>query len=222
MKKMVQYTIKKNRVIIRDEHVGYSPTQWKTIMRQVIGRHYSNLHGNGSAWSFSSQHLETFSKLISESQQEETNSISSSTESQQEETNSISSSTEQQEEETNSISSSTEQQEEETNSISSSTEQQEEETNSISSSTEQQEEETNSISSSTEQQEEETNSISSSTEQQEEETNSISSSTEQPVVFDSISTQTDWQEQKLHTYLYDVDENLKNFVKNWINKNIKD
>lgn len=194
---MVQYTINKNRVIIRDEHVCYNPIQWKTMMRQVIGRHYSNLQGNGPAWSFSSQNLETFSKLISQTiiQPDQSSDEHSVTSSCYHFTDDV--------EQQSSISS-----EEEQKSISS-----EKQQSSISSEKQQ------SISS-----EEQQQSISSEEEQQ----SSISSSSigeevsEIQPVFSSIATQTEWQEEKLMTYSYDVDENLKKFVKNWIYKNIKD
>lgn len=55
---MSRYMIEKKRVVVRGEK-----KDWQSIMRQVGGRHYTNLKGNGPAWTFAKDHLEKFLAL---------------------------------------------------------------------------------------------------------------------------------------------------------------
>ena len=55
---MIKYVVEKNRVIVRD--ISIPNNEWKYIMKRVLGKHYTNLQGNGPAWTFSSVHMETF------------------------------------------------------------------------------------------------------------------------------------------------------------------
>lgn len=56
---MVKYIVKKKRVIVRD--ISSIPLEeWKSVMKRVIGRYYTDLQGEGPAWTFSIVHLDTF------------------------------------------------------------------------------------------------------------------------------------------------------------------
>lgn len=54
--------IEKKRVVVRG-----AKKDWQSIMRQVGGRHYTNLKGNGPAWTFAKDHLEKFLALSNHS-----------------------------------------------------------------------------------------------------------------------------------------------------------
>lgn len=58
------YIIEKKRVVVKGEK-----KDWQSIMRQVGGRHYTNLKGNGPAWTFAKDHLEKFLALSQSSSQ---------------------------------------------------------------------------------------------------------------------------------------------------------
>lgn len=61
---MIKHIVQKKRVVIRDEDIPFDEERWKTIMRHVLGRHYTDLQGDGPAWSFAHHHWDTFAKLI--------------------------------------------------------------------------------------------------------------------------------------------------------------
>lgn len=68
---MIKHTIQKKRVIVMDCDVDIDDNQWKSIMRHVLGRHYADLQGNGSGWSFSHNHLDTFLEKCSNQEKEQ-------------------------------------------------------------------------------------------------------------------------------------------------------
>jgi hypothetical protein len=61
---MIKHTLQKKRVIVMDCDVDLDGDHWKSIMRHVLGRHYTDLQGNGPGWSFSHNHLDTFLEKI--------------------------------------------------------------------------------------------------------------------------------------------------------------
>lgn len=63
----MRHKIQRKRVIIQDEDVPLRARgpEWDKVMRAVSGRHFPRLKKHGAAWTFPSQHLDAFTRLMS-------------------------------------------------------------------------------------------------------------------------------------------------------------